>query len=122
MFASGVVKLLHDDPSLPTVTISGFAAGDIIDLRTIAYDSSGTVNLTSANVLEITEGGSSYSLPIVPISNTTGMTATLYAWVDFAADGTFGPGEFATAVVPSGALVTTCFTQSTDAHFFFDAS
>jgi uncharacterized repeat protein (TIGR01451 family) len=48
-------------------------------------------------------GGSSYSLSNIPLSNGSGVTATLYGWVDFNADGRFQSSEFASAVVPYGA-------------------
>ncbi|MCO6451000.1 MAG: DNRLRE domain-containing protein [Caldilineales bacterium] len=51
-------------------------------------------------------GATSYSLT-VPVSNTTGVTTTLYGWVDFDADGMFEASEGATAAVPYNASSAT---------------
>ncbi len=44
-----------------------------------------------------------YSLTSVPVTNTTGSTATLRAWVDFNNNGSFEAGEFASATVANNA-------------------
>ena len=46
------------DPTMPTVPISGFAATDKIDLTTAAYTSTGSATF-SDGVLTVTEGGQS---------------------------------------------------------------
>jgi uncharacterized repeat protein (TIGR01451 family) len=44
-----------------------------------------------------------YSLTNIPVTNTTGSPATLYAWVDFNNNGSFEPGEYASATVANNA-------------------
>ncbi len=47
-----------------TNTIAGFGAGDVIDLRDIAFDPNGTALPESGNVLAVTENGSTYDLQL----------------------------------------------------------
>jgi autotransporter passenger strand-loop-strand repeat protein len=47
---------------VPGNTISGWTPGDIIDLTSVGYDSSGTAHLLSNNVLEITESSGTFDL------------------------------------------------------------
>ncbi len=47
-----------------TNTIAGFGAGDVIDLRDIAFDPNGTALPESGNVLAVTEHGSTYDLQL----------------------------------------------------------
>jgi hypothetical protein len=54
---------------MPTNVISGFAPGDKLDLAGVAFSSTGTVTLTSGNVLKITEGGTTYNLQLNPSQN-----------------------------------------------------
>jgi autotransporter passenger strand-loop-strand repeat protein len=51
--------------TMPTVTISGFSAGDVIDLASIA-SVGGSAALGSGNVLDVVEGGSTYVLHLDP--------------------------------------------------------
>jgi autotransporter passenger strand-loop-strand repeat protein len=56
---------LPTDPSkLVGATISGFAAGDTIDLTGITYSAGGQVNLIGGNELQIIEGGQTYDLQL----------------------------------------------------------
>ena len=48
------------------LAVSGFVAGDTIDLAGIAFDSNGSVNLQSGNVLTIIENGGTYDLQLDP--------------------------------------------------------
>ena len=65
-------KLEIDDTTKLSATITGFAEGDTIDLTAIQYDPSGSANLVSANVLDVTENGSIYTLDFDPSQNFTG--------------------------------------------------
>jgi autotransporter passenger strand-loop-strand repeat protein len=61
-----------DASSTPSTTISGFAAGDKIDLTSIGFDSAGTANLLATNVLQISEGGHTYDLDLNPFDQFAG--------------------------------------------------
>ena len=47
---------------MPTSVISGFVAGDTIDLRGVGFTSSSTATLDQNNALHVSAGGSSYLL------------------------------------------------------------
>lgn len=49
--------------------------------------------------------GSTYSLKNIPIKNTTGSVATLYAWIDFDQDGQFEVSEYQSATIANGGSV-----------------
>lgn len=51
-------------------------------------------------------GSTSYSITL-PVTNTTGTTATVKGWIDFNKDGAFGAGEEATQTVSDGATSVT---------------
>ncbi len=51
----------------------------------------------------LTAGATSYSLSNIPVTNTTGSTATLYGWIDVNLNGRFDGNEVATASVANGA-------------------
>jgi autotransporter passenger strand-loop-strand repeat protein len=57
--SGGVLKI--DGATMPTNVISGFALGDNIDLAGVSFTSAG-VQLTSGNLLEVSEGGNTYDL------------------------------------------------------------
>jgi autotransporter passenger strand-loop-strand repeat protein len=57
---------------MPSATISGFTIGDIIDLASVASGSGGSAVLTSGNVLDVVEGGSTYVLNLNPSQNFSG--------------------------------------------------
>ena len=61
-----------DDLYLPSFTITGFAAGDTIDLTADPYDPSGSANLVSGNVLDVNENNSTYTLQFDPTQDFTG--------------------------------------------------
>jgi autotransporter passenger strand-loop-strand repeat protein len=87
-------QLRIDGSAMPPSTISGFVAGDSFDLTSIAFDSRGsaglasgdvplttwnasngdfeTSNVSSDNVLQITEGGTTYELNLDPAQDFTG--------------------------------------------------
>ncbi len=48
----------------------------------------------------------SYSLPNIPVNNTSGKTATLHAWVDFNKDGVFQSSEYTSVAIPNNASDT----------------
>jgi hypothetical protein len=57
---------------MPSSTISAFTFGDIIDLASVASGSGGSAVLTSGNVLDVVEGGSTYVLDLNPSQNYSG--------------------------------------------------
>jgi hypothetical protein len=57
-------ELILESPTLPTNVISGFAAGDTIQLAGIAYVSGASVTVTTAGTVSIIDGGHTYSLNI----------------------------------------------------------
>jgi autotransporter passenger strand-loop-strand repeat protein len=63
--------------AMPSATISGFAVGDIIDLASVASGSGGSAVLTSGNVLDVVEGGSTYLLQLNPSQNFSGTQLVL---------------------------------------------
>jgi len=64
---------LSTDPNklLGGTVISGFVAGDTIDLTSVAFDGAGHVDLTAGNLLKITEGGVVYDLQLDPTQSFT---------------------------------------------------
>jgi autotransporter passenger strand-loop-strand repeat protein len=58
----GVLEL--DSSTLPTNVISGFTAGDGIDLTAYSYNGTQSVSVASAGVVTISSGGASFSLNI----------------------------------------------------------
>jgi autotransporter passenger strand-loop-strand repeat protein len=58
--------------SIPGATVSGFVSGDRFDLHSIAFDPAGSANLTSGNLLVVTESGSSYDIQLDPLQDFTG--------------------------------------------------
>ena len=80
-FASGPISfstiggtLQIDGPTMPSAVISGFVAGDTIDLAQIGYDSGGSIALSSQNVVQITESGQTYSLDFDPAQTFAGQS------------------------------------------------
>jgi hypothetical protein len=57
-------ELIIGSPTLPTNVISGFAAGDTIQLAGIAYVSGASVTVTTAGTVSVIDGGHTYSLNI----------------------------------------------------------
>ena len=55
----------------------------------------------------LTVKSTSYTLANIPVTNTTGSTATLYAWIDFNVNGSFESSEFTSATVANGATTAT---------------
>lgn len=80
-----------DGDGVPTAAANGDGA-----------DEDGISTLPALNVKS-----TSYTLSNIPVTNTTGSTATLYAWIDFDVDGSFESGEFASATVANGATTST---------------
>jgi autotransporter passenger strand-loop-strand repeat protein len=75
---NGTVEILGS--AMPAAAISGFTFGDFVDLASIALASSGgKVVLTSGNVLDVTEGGSTYALHLDPSQNYSGAQFLLLA-------------------------------------------
>lgn len=84
------------DPDLTTVN-SATANGDDI---TGTDDEDG---LDAVTIGGLYSGLTSYSLNNIPVTNTTGSSAILAAWVDFNQNGTFETGEGTTVTVANGA-------------------
>jgi hypothetical protein len=57
-------ELVLDSATLPTATITGFIAGDTIDLAGIAYTSGDSVTVAKAGVVSINTPGKTYNLNI----------------------------------------------------------
>jgi autotransporter passenger strand-loop-strand repeat protein len=70
-FAGAGGKLSLEATTLPTNTISGFVAGDSIDLTGVAFDTGGSVDLIG-HQLRITENGQTYHLNLDPNQDFTG--------------------------------------------------
>ncbi|HMC98934.1 MAG TPA: right-handed parallel beta-helix repeat-containing protein, partial [Ferruginibacter sp.] len=49
----------------------------------------------------ISTKSTTYSISSIPVNNTTGSAATLYAWIDFNRNGVFESSEFTSVAVPS---------------------
>jgi VCBS repeat-containing protein/autotransporter passenger strand-loop-strand repeat protein/autotransporter-associated beta strand protein len=70
--------------SMPANTISGFVAGNVIDLTSVTFSSGATATLQSGDVLRVQDGGVSYNLQLSTSQNFTGATFAA------ASDGTSG--------------------------------
>jgi autotransporter passenger strand-loop-strand repeat protein len=73
--AGGTLKV--DGTTMPGNVISGLGIGDTIDLAGVSY-SGGTVALSGANVLQVTENGHTYSLQLDPAQNLSGQVFRLF--------------------------------------------
>ncbi len=73
----GPATLEIDGGSSLTTPVSGFVAGDTIDLALLPYTSSGTAVLGTGNVLTVTEGGQSFALQLDPRQSFSGKTFVL---------------------------------------------
>src|SRR5439155_8247070 len=71
-FAGSGGQLQIAGSAMPSSTISGFIPGDTFDLKSIPFESAGSINLTAGNVLQITEGGTTYNLHLDPTQNFIG--------------------------------------------------
>ena len=60
----GALKI--DGGTMPTATISGFAAGDVIDLASVSFDSADTVAPLGGNIVEIAANKTTYDLQLNP--------------------------------------------------------
>ncbi|MCC8960091.1 AIDA repeat-containing protein, partial [Bradyrhizobium sp. Pear77] len=63
-FSGSGGQLKIDGTSMPTTTISGLVLGDSIDLAGVTFSSGGSVTLLPGNILQVTEGASSYGLQL----------------------------------------------------------
>jgi hypothetical protein len=69
----GVGGLLQiDGTSMPTNTVTGFVAGDLIDLADVAFTNIVAVQLLSGNVLNVTEQGQTYKIQLDPSASLAG--------------------------------------------------
>lgn len=55
----------------------------------------------------LTVASTSYTLSNIPVTNTTGSTATMYAWIDFNRNGAFEVSEYTSASVANNATTAT---------------
>ncbi len=114
--SGGTLKI--DTTALPTNTISSFAPGDTIDLAAIAFDSTGSATLLAGNVLQVSEGGKTYTLNLDPGENFTADAFTLGADAGSGtrvtvSKTTSGPGSrlaFFTGVVSDASLINVVLT------------
>ena len=72
---SGTLEIVGS--AMPSATISGFTFGDVIDLASVAPVAGGIAVLTSGNVLDVVEGGSTYVLDLDPSQNYSGTVFVL---------------------------------------------
>ena len=75
--AGGVAEF--DGPTIPAVVVSGFAAGDTIDLAGIGFAGGSTGAMGSGGVLSFTEGASAYTLAFDAAGNYAGAVFELSA-------------------------------------------
>jgi autotransporter passenger strand-loop-strand repeat protein len=68
-----------DGTTMPANVISGFDAGDLIDLAGVNYVSGGSAILQAQNTLHISEGGQSYDLRLNPSEDFTGFKFKLFS-------------------------------------------
>jgi autotransporter passenger strand-loop-strand repeat protein len=71
-FAGAAGTLQINDITMPANTISGFLPGDTFYLSGIPFDSGGSADLLTGNVLQITEGGQEYDLQLDPSQDFSG--------------------------------------------------
>jgi autotransporter passenger strand-loop-strand repeat protein len=71
-FAGATGTLQIDDTAMPDSTISGFQPGNTFDLAGVAFDSSGSVDLLTSNVLRVSEVGQHYDLKLDPKQDFSG--------------------------------------------------
>jgi autotransporter passenger strand-loop-strand repeat protein len=99
-FAGTGGRLEIDGTLMPTATVSGFAAGDTIDLANESFASAGKASLLSGNVLQITGiGGATLALQFNPAQSFSGKGFSL------AADGGSGTKLTLTGTAASPAAV-----------------
>jgi autotransporter passenger strand-loop-strand repeat protein len=54
--------VIMGNTSMPTTVISAFAPGDTVNLRDVTFDPKGSVTLTAADVLQVSENGQTFDL------------------------------------------------------------
>ena len=92
---------------MPGTAISGFAASDAIDLQSVAFTGSGSVSINAAaDVLTVTEGGSSFALQLTGNYEGTAFTlaSDLNSGTILAIDG--GTVTVSSGVISSGIVVS----------------
>ena len=108
-FAGQGGVLQDENTTIPTNVISGFTAGDWIDLAGVGFASNGTVQLTSGNLLQVVESGTTYDVQFNSSQNFA--ANTFHIAPDGNAISTHGPagtriGYGQILVVPSGHTVS----------------
>ena len=72
VFSGGSAVLDIGETSMPTATISGFAASDTIDLVNLAFVSGGSAGLGTDNVLQVIENGTTLDIQLDPAATYAG--------------------------------------------------
>jgi len=101
-FLSGAAATLRiDGTTMPSNLIDGFTPIDTFDLANVAFASGATATVSAANVLHISENGSTYSLQLNPAENFS--TASFFV----GSDGNGGSfiGELPPAVTATNQVV-----------------
>src|SRR5581483_10745490 len=111
-FLAGGGNFLIVGAAMPGVTISGFAAGDRLDLASVIYDGTGTVSLLSGNVLQVTDNGN-YDLQLDQNQNFNGQT--FYLLSDLSGGTSVEVSGGASIVVSGGETLTISGGQSSGA-------
>ena len=86
----------NDTNGVPTVNADGDGA-----------DEDGIATLPTLTTLS-----TSYTISNIPVTNSTGTAATLYAWIDFNVNGSFEASEFTSVSVPSSGAQNVNLTWS----------
>lgn len=102
-------ELVIDSKTMPTATISGFAAGDKIQLAGVTYAAGATAVVKTAGVVTITDGGASYALNIAGATASEKfsfgpgsiLTTTAAAQMQFLAPAETAPGHDELSKTPS---------------------
>ncbi|MEO5783239.1 MAG: T9SS type A sorting domain-containing protein, partial [Ginsengibacter sp.] len=83
--------------------IGGTIDADTDGVPTVNADGDGSDEDGVTTFPSLTVKSTTYTLSNIPVSNTTGSSATLYAWIDFNINGLFESSEFTSASVVNGA-------------------
>lgn len=85
---------------------------DLNGVPTVNADGDGADEDGIASLPALTTSATSYTLTNIPVTNSTGSTATLYAWLDRNINGVFEASEFTSVSVPSSGAQTVNLTWS----------
>jgi parallel beta-helix repeat protein len=85
---------------------------DTNGVPTVNADGDGADEDGISTLPALTTALTSYTISSIPVTNSTGSTATLYAWIDFNINGAFQASEFTSVSVPSSGAQTVNLTWS----------